>query len=62
MSQLREDKSPLFDEELLELACGPIIVETYSGCHMNRVKFMTAEQCDKLYTKLVEFLYWKKCK
>lgn len=33
----------LFDKELFQPACHPIRVKTYAGCHVNGVKFFTAE-------------------
>ncbi|CAH9081953.1 unnamed protein product [Cuscuta epithymum] len=43
--------SPLYNDELFELARGPLRAETYQGCIVNGVKFVVAERDDKLTTQ-----------
>lgn len=51
MWQLIEGKSPLFDEELLQLAFGPVRAKKYFDCHVKGVKFLTTKWIDKLCTQ-----------
>ncbi|CAH9124429.1 unnamed protein product [Cuscuta epithymum] len=49
--RLGDENSPLYNEELFELARGPLRAETYQGCVVNGVKFVVAERDDKLTTQ-----------
>ena len=51
MRSLGKDNSPLFDDELFELARGPVQTETYQGCIVNGVRFVIAERDDRLTTQ-----------
>ena len=51
MRSLGEAKSPLYNDELFELARGPLRAETYQGCIVNGVKFVVAQRDDKLTTQ-----------
>ncbi|CAN6539673.1 unnamed protein product [Malus baccata var. baccata] len=48
MNKLKELNSPSYDEELYNLARGPLHVELFSGCHVNGIKFLGATRDDKL--------------
>ncbi|XP_028965019.1 uncharacterized protein [Malus domestica] len=50
MNKLKELNSPSYDEELYNLARGPLHVELFSGCHVNGIKFLGATRDDKLST------------
>ncbi|XP_070664511.1 uncharacterized protein [Malus domestica] len=51
MNKLKELNSPSYDEELYNLARGPLHVELFSGCHVNGIKFLGATHDDKLSTQ-----------
>ncbi|KAB2617587.1 hypothetical protein D8674_013456 [Pyrus ussuriensis x Pyrus communis] len=51
MNKLNELNSPSYDEELYNLARGPLHVELFSGCHVNGIKFLGATRDDKLSTQ-----------
>ncbi|CAN6542656.1 unnamed protein product [Malus baccata var. baccata] len=51
MNKLKELNSPSYDEELYNLARGPLHVELFSGCHVNGIKFLGATRDDKLCTQ-----------
>nr|XP_028945749.1 uncharacterized protein LOC114820039 [Malus domestica] len=51
MNKLKELNSPSYDGELYNLARGPLHVELFSGCHVNRIKFLGATRDDKLSTQ-----------
>ena len=51
MNKLKELNSPSYDEELYNLARGPLHVELFSGCHVNGIKFLGATRDDKLSTQ-----------
>ncbi|CAN6552438.1 unnamed protein product [Malus baccata var. baccata] len=48
MRSLGKEKSPLYNDELFELARGAVRAETYQGCVVNGVKFVVAERDDRL--------------
>ena len=51
MNQLKASNSLAYSEKLCNLAFRPIRVELYSGCHVNRVKFLAGARDDKLCTQ-----------
>ena len=51
MNKLKELNSPSYDEELYNLARGPLHVELFSGCHVNGIKFLGATRDDKSSTQ-----------
>ncbi|CAN6568194.1 unnamed protein product [Malus baccata var. baccata] len=51
MNKLKELNSPSYDEELYNLARGPLHIELFSGCHINGIKFLGATRDDKLSTQ-----------
>ncbi|XP_068304214.1 uncharacterized protein [Pyrus communis] len=51
MNKLKELNSPSYDEELYNLARGPLHVELFSGCYVNGIKFLGATRDDKLSTQ-----------
>ncbi|XP_050107863.1 uncharacterized protein LOC126586944 [Malus sylvestris] len=51
MRSLGKEKSPLYNDELFELARGAVRAETYQGCVVNGVKFVVAERDDRLITQ-----------
>lgn len=50
MRSLGEAKSSLYNDELFKLARGLLRAEIYQGFIVNGVKFISAEQDDKLTT------------
>ncbi|KAB2632222.1 hypothetical protein D8674_028469 [Pyrus ussuriensis x Pyrus communis] len=51
MNKLKELNSPSYNEELYNLARGPLHVELFSGCHVNEIKFLGATRDDKSCTQ-----------
>ncbi|KAB2607434.1 hypothetical protein D8674_007151 [Pyrus ussuriensis x Pyrus communis] len=51
MNKLKELNSPSYDEELYNLARGPLHVELFSSCHVNGIKFLGATRDDKSSTQ-----------
>ncbi|XP_070677853.1 uncharacterized protein [Malus domestica] len=51
MNKLKELNSPSYDEELYNLARGPLHVELFSSCHVNGIKFLGETRDDKLSTQ-----------
>ncbi|KAM1305599.1 hypothetical protein ACFX2F_023117 [Malus domestica] len=51
VNKLKASNSPTYNEELYNLAFGPIHVELFSGCHVNGIKFLEVAQDDKLCTQ-----------
>ncbi|KAM2704184.1 hypothetical protein EV1_033542 [Malus domestica] len=51
LNQLKTLNSPVYTEELYNLAFGPIHVQLYSDCHVNGVKFLAGARDDKLCTQ-----------
>ncbi|KAB2622120.1 hypothetical protein D8674_024302 [Pyrus ussuriensis x Pyrus communis] len=51
MNKLKALNSPSYDEELYNLARGPLHVELFSGCHVNGIKFLGPTRDDKLSTQ-----------
>ncbi|CAL9005438.1 unnamed protein product [Prunus brigantina] len=51
VNKLKSSNSPIYSEELYNLAFGPIRAELFSGCHVNGIKFLGAARDDKLCTQ-----------
>ncbi|BBG99628.1 hypothetical protein Prudu_009379 [Prunus dulcis] len=51
VNKLKSSNSPSYNEELYNLAFGPIRAELFSGCHVNGVKFLGIARDDKLCTQ-----------
>ncbi|CAL8112692.1 unnamed protein product [Prunus armeniaca] len=51
VNKLKSSNSPSYNEELYNLAFGPIHAELFSGCHVNSVKFLGTALDDKLCTQ-----------
>ncbi|CAL9005878.1 unnamed protein product [Prunus brigantina] len=50
VNKLKSSNSPTYNDELYNLAFGPIRAELFSGCNVNGVKFLGAARDDKLCT------------
>ncbi|CAL2256194.1 unnamed protein product [Prunus armeniaca] len=51
VNKLKSSNSPIYSDELYNLAFGPIRVELFSGCNVNGVKFLGVARDDKLCTQ-----------
>ncbi|CAL2257696.1 unnamed protein product [Prunus armeniaca] len=51
LNKLKSSNSPTYNEELHNLAFGPIPAKLFSGCHVNGVKFLGTARDDRLCTQ-----------
>ncbi|CAL2228476.1 unnamed protein product [Prunus armeniaca] len=51
LDYLKSSNSPIYSDELYNLAFGPIRAELFLGCHINGVKFLGTARDDKLCTQ-----------
>ncbi|CAL9021368.1 unnamed protein product, partial [Prunus brigantina] len=51
VNKLKSENSPIYSEELYNLAFGPISAELFSGCNVNGIKFLGTARDDKLCTQ-----------
>ncbi|BBH05688.1 hypothetical protein Prudu_017151 [Prunus dulcis] len=51
VNKLKSSNSPSYNEELYNLAFGPIGAELFSGCHVDSVKFLGTARDDQLCTQ-----------
>ncbi|CAL8118566.1 unnamed protein product [Prunus armeniaca] len=51
VNKLKSENSPIYSEELYNLAFSPISAELFSGCHVKGIKFLGTTRDDKLCTQ-----------